>query len=86
MVVELKHGSYMSKEKKKRIFFDTISRNINRKRSWLYTANGKNYSAFMAIELIYGDLEGITGTFHESPLYDVNLHKAKEFDALFPKK
>ncbi|MCT4564016.1 MAG: N-acetyltransferase [Maledivibacter sp.] len=50
------------------------------------TSNGDNYPAFMAMELIYGDLEGITGTFHESPLYDVNPDKAKKYDALFPKK
>ncbi len=40
----------------------------------------------MAMELIYGDLDGITGTYHESPLYDVNPEKAKEYDSLFPKK
>lgn len=50
------------------------------------TSNGKNYPAFMAMELIYGDLEGVSGTFHESPLYDVNSHKAKEYDAFFPEK
>lgn len=50
------------------------------------TCNGKNYPAFMAMELIYGDLEGITGTYHESLLYDVNPDEAKKYDALFPKK
>lgn len=50
------------------------------------TSNGDNYPAFMAMEFIYGDLDGITGTYHESPLYDVNPDKAKEYDALFPKK
>ena len=50
------------------------------------TNKGKNYPSFMAMELIYGDLEGITGTYHESPLYNVNPDKAKEYDALFPKK
>lgn len=50
------------------------------------TSNGKNYPAFMSMELIYGDLEGITGTYHESALYDVNPRKAKEYDALFSKK
>jgi len=50
------------------------------------TCNGDNYPSFMAMELIYGDLDGITGTYHESPLYDVNSERAKEYDSLFPKK
>lgn len=47
------------------------------------TASGNNFAAFMAIELLYGDLDGITGSFHESPLYDVNAEKAREYDKLF---
>ena len=50
------------------------------------TCKGNNFPAFMAMELIYGDLQGITGTYHESPLYNVNPDKAKEYDALFPRK
>ena len=50
------------------------------------TCNGNNFPAFMAMELIYGDLNGIKGTYHESPLYNVNSDKAKEYDALFSKK
>lgn len=49
------------------------------------TCNGDNYPSFMAMELIYGDLDGVTGTFHESPLYNVDPQKAKEYDAKFPK-
>lgn len=48
------------------------------------TCNGDNYPAFMAMELIYGNLDGITGKFYESPLYNVNPEKAKEYDMLFP--
>jgi len=50
------------------------------------TCNGNNFPAFMAMELIPGDLKGITGTYHESPLYDVNPGKAKEYDKFFPGK
>lgn len=50
------------------------------------TSWGDNYSSFMAMELIYGDLEGITGKYYESPLYEVDAIKATEYDKLFPKK
>lgn len=44
------------------------------------TAWGANYPAFMAMELIYGDLDGFIGSFHESPLYDVDSEKARVYD------
>lgn len=50
------------------------------------TCNGDNFPAFMAMELIYGDLDGVTGTYHESPLFVVDKDKAREFDTSFPKK
>lgn len=50
------------------------------------TSQGDNYPAFMAMEIIYGDLDGIKGTFHESPLYKVDAKAAREYDLLFPKK
>lgn len=48
------------------------------------TYKGANYPAFMAMELIYGDLDGITGTFHESPIFAVDSEKARIYDKLFP--
>jgi len=47
------------------------------------TCKGDNYPAFMAMELIYGSLDGVTGTYHESPLYKVDTDKAKAYDELF---
>jgi predicted N-acetyltransferase YhbS len=48
------------------------------------TSRGDNFPAFMAMELIYGDLDGVEGSFHESPLFEVDNVKACEFDRLFP--
>lgn len=50
------------------------------------TCEGNNFPAFMAMELIYGDLDGVMGAFHESPLYEVDEYKAREYDRLFPPK
>lgn len=44
------------------------------------TSWGENFPAFMAMELIYGDLDGVTGSFYESPLFDVDNQKAIEYD------
>lgn len=46
---------------------------------------GTNFPAFMAMELIEGDLDGVTGKYYECPLYEVNDEKAREFDKLFQK-
>jgi len=48
------------------------------------TAGGENFPAFMAMELIYGDLDGVTGSFHESPVFDVDPNEARKYDVLFP--
>lgn len=46
------------------------------------THEGKNYPAFMAMELKEGYLDGAAGgTFHESPLYDVDAEMARAYDA-----
>lgn len=47
------------------------------------TRDGKNFPAFMAIELIEGALSGITGCFHESPAYSVDPIKACKYDHIF---
>ncbi len=47
------------------------------------TRDGKNFPAFMAIELIEGALSGITGCFHESPAYSVDPIKACKYDLIF---
>jgi len=50
------------------------------------TYRGDNYPAFMAMELIEGDLDGVKGKFYECPLYEVDAEKARDFDKLFPEK
>jgi predicted N-acetyltransferase YhbS len=48
------------------------------------TYKGTNFPAFMGMELLYGDLDGISGKYFESPLYKVDPEKAREYDKLFP--
>jgi predicted N-acetyltransferase YhbS len=47
--------------------------------------NGENYPAFMAMELIPGYLNGISGKYYESPIYDDDLNgkAVAEFDKSF---
>ncbi len=47
------------------------------------TSEGKNFPAFMAMELIYGDLDGVGGRFHASPCFMIDRGKAKAFEAAF---
>ncbi len=42
-----------------------------------------HHPAFMAMELILGDLNGVRGKYIESPLYNVNIEKAIEYDTHF---
>ncbi len=48
------------------------------------TAAGESNPAFMAMELLYGDLEGITGSFHISPVFTIDAQRAREYDRCFP--
>ncbi|WP_105614335.1 GNAT family N-acetyltransferase [Vallitalea okinawensis] len=50
------------------------------------TSKGENFPAFMAMELIEGDLKGISGNYYELPLFDVDIDKARVYDVLFQKK
>lgn len=47
------------------------------------TKEGKNFPAFMAMELIEGDLTGKQGKFIESPLFEVNKNEAIIYDKQF---
>jgi len=47
------------------------------------TPDGNNFDAFMACELYAGALNGITGRFFESPLFQMNQDDVKEFDRKF---
>jgi predicted N-acetyltransferase YhbS len=48
---------------------------------------GNNYPAFMAMELKKNYLNGVTGKFYETPIYndDLNREQAKAFDTKFRK-
>lgn len=49
------------------------------------TKDGKNFDAFMAIELIRGGLDGVKGKFYESEAFEnSNSDKAEEYDKKFP--
>lgn len=49
------------------------------------TSNGKNFDAFMGIELSYGSMKGIKGKFYESEVFN-NLQKeeVEEYNKKFP--
>jgi len=44
------------------------------------TKEGKNYPAFMAMELIDGNLKGVNGKFIESEVFDMLIDEVIEFD------
>lgn len=60
---------------------------VNAERYGITTADGKNFDAFMALELSPGALDGIGGRFYYDPIFD-NLPDDKliEFDKKFPPK
>jgi predicted N-acetyltransferase YhbS len=50
------------------------------------TGDGFFSPALMACELVPGILQGITGRFHESPVYYINPEASVAFEASFPPK
>ncbi|HEX3027816.1 MAG TPA: N-acetyltransferase [Clostridia bacterium] len=50
------------------------------------TKDGKNFNAFMGIELVAGGLDGVKGKFFESKVFDdcSNEEAAEEYDKKFP--
>lgn len=50
------------------------------------TPDGKNFDALMAMPLYDGALDGISGAFHEDPIFNINKKDAIEFDKRFPHK
>ncbi len=49
------------------------------------TAGGKNFDAFMALELVPGGLTGVHGKFHEAAVFeDLPDDEVEEFNKLFP--
>jgi len=56
----------------------------NAKDFGIATAWGANLDAFMALELFSGSLNGITGKFFASPVFDVKGEEVEEFEKQFP--
>ena len=50
------------------------------------TKEGKNFPAFMALEIYEGSLHGLGASFHESEAFQMDPEKVKEFDLQFAKK
>ena len=50
------------------------------------TADGKNFEAFMALELYEGGLQGISGSFHEDSVFCIDKAELEEFEKKFPYK
>jgi putative acetyltransferase len=49
------------------------------------TADGKNFDAFMALELVPGALKGVNGSFHEAAVFeDLPEAEVDEFNKKFP--
>lgn len=58
----------------------------NAKHYSITTGAGDNMDAFMALELYDGALDGITGKFFASPVFDVKDREVEAFDRRFPYK
>ncbi len=58
----------------------------NAERFGIATADGANFDAFMAVGLREGSLEGITGRFHEDPVFRIDEDELEAFDRRFPHK
>lgn len=49
------------------------------------TRDGKNFDAFMGLELVPGGLKGVSGKFYESEVFDnLDALKTEEYDKQFP--
>lgn len=48
--------------------------------------SGKSFDSLMAMPLCKGALDGITGAFHEDPVFSMNEEDVKAYDATFPYK
>lgn len=49
------------------------------------TKDGKNFNAFMGVELVTGGLDGVKGKFYESKVFDDSYSdKAEQYDKEFP--
>jgi predicted N-acetyltransferase YhbS len=58
----------------------------NAKAFGITTPNGKNFDALMAMPLYDGALDGVSGAFHEDPVFAMKSEKAEVFNRAFPHK
>lgn len=58
----------------------------NAKAFGITTPNGKNFDALMAMPLYDGALDGVSGAFHEDPVFAVKSEEAEAFNRTFPHK
>ena len=59
---------------------------VNAETFKISTADGIYFDAFMALELHEGALAGITGKFHEDPVFQIDLIELESFEKQFPYK
>lgn len=50
------------------------------------TSSGENFDAFMALELFYGALKGITGKYYEDKVFEISDAELEVFEREFPYK
>ena len=58
----------------------------NAKAFGITSVSGQNFDALMAMELYDGALSGVSGAFHEDPLFQINGEEAEAYNLNFPHK
>lgn len=58
----------------------------NAKAFGITTPDGRNFDALMAMPLHAGALDGVSGAFHEDPVFSLNAEAAAAYDRNFPHK
>jgi predicted N-acetyltransferase YhbS len=57
---------------------------VNAEKFRITTSDGKNFDPFMALELSPGSLGGVSGKFHEDPVFSVDDNELEQFEKNFP--
>lgn len=59
---------------------------VNAEKYHITTPEGKNFEAFMVLELYKGALQGITGKYYEDPVFHIEPEELEAFEKKFPYK
>jgi predicted N-acetyltransferase YhbS len=59
---------------------------VNAEKFNITTATGETFEAFMVLELYEDVLRGITGKFHEDPVFHIDQSELETFEKGFPYK